>query len=248
MVIRWKDFECDLQSSFPDGIATIIDTDYKLLNYNVDSNGIRVTIRDGGADYVFDGLDTVVGTVLCSNGLTYTAEVTDKSMGEDGTKAWFVVPHDVYNFLGPCIVSILIINGNVKTTVLSARMTIDRIVTLPVLAPTAVVPDITEIQSLIGTMVTARDNANTAAQTANTAAEAVGENFAETYVPNTAYGVGGYVIYEGVWYRCTTAVPATEDDFNPAHWDAVNVGEELLGIINNIPIATVAEIETYLGI
>lgn len=51
-------------------------------------------------------------------------------------------------------------------------------------------------------------------------------NFAPDYNNSTTYAVGAYAIYQGVLYKCTTAVTVAED-FDPTKWTQVLVMNEI---------------------
>lgn len=51
-------------------------------------------------------------------------------------------------------------------------------------------------------------------------------NFSGAYDASGSYAVGEYCIYNGVLYRCTTAISGGEA-WNSNHWTQVNVGDEL---------------------
>ena len=51
-------------------------------------------------------------------------------------------------------------------------------------------------------------------------------NLADDYDSTATYSIGDYAVYEGVLYRCITAV-STAEDFDDDKWTAVSVGDEL---------------------
>lgn len=51
-------------------------------------------------------------------------------------------------------------------------------------------------------------------------------NLASTYSNTETYAVGAYAIYQGVLYKCTTAV-TTAEDFDPTKWTQVLVMNEI---------------------
>lgn len=51
-------------------------------------------------------------------------------------------------------------------------------------------------------------------------------NLADDYDSTATYSIGDYAVYEGVLYRCITAV-STAEDFDDDKWTAVSVGAEL---------------------
>ena len=50
--------------------------------------------------------------------------------------------------------------------------------------------------------------------------------FADEYSSASLYSVGDYCTHDNLLYKCNTAIAVTED-WNPAHWTAVTVGDEL---------------------
>lgn len=232
-MIRWKDFDCDLQSSYKDGTAKITETTYKLLNNNINSNGIRVTIRNGGEDFSFGLEDTVDGYVLCSDGNTYQAEI----VGKEGNKAWFIVPPDAYLFPGPCIVSILVVTGTVQAVVLAARMSIEQVVTQPILSPSSVVANISNVESLLTTLVAAKEEAEEAA-------ENVGANLAPAYANGVPYTAGDYITDSGVLYRVTADIAAADNtNINAVSKTQVTAGTEISDLKSAIDLVVDVENE-----
>ena len=78
-------------------------------------------------------------------------------------------------------------------------------------------------------------------------AEQALSNIAEEYSPGT-YAVGDYVTYNGILYKCTTAIISSES-WTPAHWTRVVVGDEMksfLGEIENLmdEIGDLSNLET----
>ena len=53
-----------------------------------------------------------------------------------------------------------------------------------------------------------------------------GDVVADEYSPSSAYAVGDYCIFDGQFYRCTTAI-STAEEWTAAHWTMVTVVEEL---------------------
>lgn len=54
---------------------------------------------------------------------------------------------------------------------------------------------------------------------------------AQTFSSNNTYAVGTYCTYQGQIYKCTTAVE-TAGDFDASDWTAVNVSDDLAGLIS----------------
>lgn len=52
---------------------------------------------------------------------------------------------------------------------------------------------------------------------------------ADEYSTSSTYAVGDYCIYDGQLYRCTTAI-TTAEAWTAGHWEAVNVGDELIDL------------------
>lgn len=51
----------------------------------------------------------------------------------------------------------------------------------------------------------------------------------DAYSSSRTYAVGDYCIYENTLYKCTTAI-STAENWNSAHWTAVNISDELESI------------------
>ena len=51
-------------------------------------------------------------------------------------------------------------------------------------------------------------------------------NIAADYDPAAIYSTNDYSVYNGVLYKCTTAI-TTPEDFNPAHWSAILIMDEI---------------------
>ena len=56
-------------------------------------------------------------------------------------------------------------------------------------------------------------------------------NFAAAYSDSSAYAVGDLCIYQGVLYRCTTAIGGSGEAWNASHWTQVSIAELLLSAI-----------------
>ena len=54
----------------------------------------------------------------------------------------------------------------------------------------------------------------------------IAASIASDYDSTSTYAVGAYVIYSGTLYKCSTAI-STPEDFDPAHWQAVLVMDEV---------------------
>lgn len=57
---------------------------------------------------------------------------------------------------------------------------------------------------------------------------------ADEYSSSSTYAVGDYCIYNGQFYRCTTAI-TTAEAWTAAHWTSVNVADELTDLKGDIP-------------
>ena len=70
---------------------------------------------------------------------------------------------------------------------------------------------------------------------------AIGDNskMAAAYDPTRTYELNDHCIYSGGLYRCTTAI-AVAEQWTPAHWESITVGEELTetskGLAKLIPV------------
>lgn len=60
------------------------------------------------------------------------------------------------------------------------------------------------------------------------ALEEAGANLAEFYDDTATYSVGDYVVYEGILYKCDTAVTVAET-FDPTKWTQVAITDEMGG-------------------
>lgn len=59
-------------------------------------------------------------------------------------------------------------------------------------------------------------------------------DFAPAYSTSGTYAVGDYVMHQGQFYVCNTAIDTPEDPFEADHWTAVPVGDELKKIIGHV--------------
>lgn len=78
--------------------------------------------------------------------------------------------------------------------------------------------------------------------TANAAASrslAAISNFAEAYDATSTYAVGDYVVYENLFYECTTAITVPEA-FDGTHWSRVTVDSVAAGLLGNINLINAA--------
>ena len=56
-------------------------------------------------------------------------------------------------------------------------------------------------------------------------------NFAAAYSASSGYAVGDLCLYQGVLYRCTTAISSSGEAWNASHWTQVSIAELLLSAI-----------------
>lgn len=70
-------------------------------------------------------------------------------------------------------------------------------------------------------------------------------NFAPTYSPSASYAVGDYVIHNGLFYRCKTAI-ASGEAWTSGHWTQVSVGGDVSDLSNAIDIVT-ADVSVPVG-
>lgn len=54
----------------------------------------------------------------------------------------------------------------------------------------------------------------------------IAASIADSYSSTASYAAGAYAIYDGTLYKCTATIQ-TPEDFNPAHWQAVLVMDEV---------------------
>lgn len=94
----------------------------------------------------------------------------------------------------------------------------------------------TQAETTAGNAVAVANNANTLAGEAQASANKaiadsatavkVGGNIANAYDATKTYAVGDYCMYNGVFYKCVTAITSAHA-FNVDEWDDVTVGEEI---------------------
>lgn len=66
-------------------------------------------------------------------------------------------------------------------------------------------------------------------------------NFAPVYNPAITYALGKYCTYNNVTYKCTTAITVAEA-WNAAKWTAVNLGNEVSTINDNLALNTLTKL------
>lgn len=59
----------------------------------------------------------------------------------------------------------------------------------------------------------------------------------DAYSASNTYAVGDYCIYEDVMYKCTTAI-STPEAFNPSHWSATSIENEINQLNSKIATLT----------
>lgn len=168
-MVIWKDYVQDLDKDI-----VVRNDDYKLLNRNQKSNGIRVTLTHGGEAADLTGL-TCHGYVLCcKSGVTYHVygSSTAGIGGNNGTsnQAWIIIPNDAYLVPGLVVVTIMLSSNSGATgtsaefaTVLSVRMVVEKVVSDDQREPSSVAVQIENIAQMYTQMETAKNAANTAA-------------------------------------------------------------------------------------
>lgn len=163
-----------------------------------------------------------------------------------GTKSGAVVSVTLvqrcYELNGRFGLVVFVTNGDVSSAVYAVAGSVYRSTSGTEVVPEGTVPNIDTLLSYIGAC-------NFAATNAESAAAFVPNIIAPAYALGTAYSAGNYFTDSGKLYKVTADITAANNTgISTVSKNQVTVGSELLGIINNIPIATVSEVETYLGI
>lgn len=68
-------------------------------------------------------------------------------------------------------------------------------------------------------------------------------NIADEYSSSSTYAVGDLVIYDGVLYKCTTAI-STAEAWNSTHWTQTNVEDEFVNLTGT---QTISGVKTFTG-
>ena len=152
---------------------------------------------------------------------------------EDG-KACVTLAESCYVVTGRFKLTIFVSADGAKTAVYCAAGNVVETTTNTIIDPGSVVPSVDDIIAEYGTMQqavedcnTAKNNANSAAATAITAAINVAGAIADPYVAQSAYAVGDYCTRNAKLYRCITAIPTGGETWTESHWTEVQTMEEV---------------------
>ena len=151
---------------------------------------------------------------------------------EDG-KACVTLAESCYVVTGRFKLTIFVSVDGAKTAVYCAAGNVVETTTNTIIDPGSVVPSVDDIIAEYGTMQqavddcdTAKNNANSAAASAITAAINVAGAVADPYNAMSAYPVGSYCTRSAKLYRCITAI-STAEAWTAAHWTEVQAMEEV---------------------
>ena len=152
---------------------------------------------------------------------------------EDG-KACVTLAESCYVVTGRFKLTVFVSVDGAKTAVYCAAGNVVETTTNTIIDPGSVVPSVDDIIAEYGTMQqavedcnTAKNNANSAAATAITAAINVAGAIADPYNAMSAYPVGSYCTRSSKLYRCITAIPTGGEAWTESHWTGVQAMEEV---------------------
>lgn len=170
-----------------------------------------------------------------------------------GNVATVRVPQACYNYEGPFSLAIKLVAVNETVTVRIIDGMVDNTYVEGSVAPTGTVPTYQEVLAEYDRMVEATATANAAAQTAintaNTAAANCAAIVAAPYSNSATYAVGSYCTKDGKMYECTTPI-TTAEEWNAGHWTETKVGPEVSGqknALDYVRISTGNDIELITG-
>ena len=147
-----------------------------------------------------------------------------------GNVATVRLPQACYNYEGPFSLAIKLVTVNETVTVRIVDGMVDNTYVEGSVAPTGTVPTYQEVLAEYDQMVAATETANAAAQTAintaNTAAANCAAIVAAPYSNSATYAVGSYCTKDGKLYECTTAI-TTAEEWTAGHWTETKVGPEV---------------------
>ena len=181
--------------------------DGNLFSNNGNGNVIGVRLTNRGEYVTIAG--TVSGYAVLSDGTTVPC-----TGSKSGNEASILVPAGAY-LPGTIFVTIFLTDGEVVTTLAALSANVLQTRTDSMVDPGSVISDWT-------------DTINAAMQAVEDAAENIGHIVATPYSSLTfPVPLGKYTFYDNNVYRCTTAIPSSEN-FTAAHWSpATNIGDEL---------------------
>lgn len=204
--------------------------------YQLENGGhtFEITCMENGVPVAVTG--TVTARFLRPDGETETFTGT-----KSGAVIYVTLAQRCYELSGRYTLTIFVTNGNTISAVYAVAGSVYRSTSGTEVVPSGTVPNLDTLLSYINAC-------NTAATNATNAAAFVPNIIAPAYASGTAYSAGDYFTDSGKLYKVAASITAANNTaISKVSKNQVTVGSELLGIINNIPIATVSEIETYLG-
>ena len=173
-------------------------------------NLIGVEVYNHGLPETLSG--TVSAMVVRADGGTVPIE----SGTLDDNKASVVLPEAAYAITGNITISIKLAYSGAVTTLACVSGIVYPTSTDTPIDPGTVMPSIEDLLEQI----------QTAVESIPADYSSLWHTLAPAYSADETYSVGQYRTYDGAMYRCKTAITQTEP-FTPAHWEAVDIGNEL---------------------
>lgn len=197
-------------------------------SHNGNANRIGVKVFDNGSPVTLSG--TVSGYAVLPDGTTVPC-----TGSLSGNQASVLLPAAAY-VPGNICVTIMLTSGTTITTLGALTGTVVMARTDTQVDPGSVVTDWTNtINAAMQSVETSAANLTSSFNTAVTNLESnfatatanLGAIVATPYASLTfPVALGKYTYYNNNLYRCTTPI-TTSEDFNPAHWTAVKLGDDV---------------------
>lgn len=171
---------------------------------------IEITVLDGGETASISG--SVSGKVVRADGGTVAA-----TGSLSGNVATLALPAAAYAVTGNIKITVTLVADDVTTTLAGLVASIMDTTTGTIIDPGTI---ISSVDALIADIENAVESIPADYSTLLAC-------IADTYSSSSTYAVGDYVWYDGILYKCTTAI-TTAESWTAGHWTTAVIADELV--------------------
>lgn len=171
---------------------------------------IQITVLDGGEAATLSG--TVSGKVVRSDGGTVAATGSFA-----GNVVSLALPSAAYAVTGAVRITVTLTSGSEITTLFGGTAIVVDTTTGTIIDPGTI---ISSVDALIADIENAVESIPADYSTLLAC-------IADTYSSSSTYAVGDYVWYDGILYKCTTAI-TTAESWTAGHWTTTVIADELV--------------------
>ena len=201
-----------------------------------DLKGMAFQAEQAGHTFEISGIDDAGNVVELSgtpSGVMLRPDNTDQALtcSISGGKVYATLPAACYDVPGRFALTVYVTANSQKVAVYAAIGTVSR--TSSGTASPGTTQDVIDLINAINAAIAQIPASDTNLKAA----------LAPTYSSSGLYAVGDYCWYDGVFYRCTTAITSGET-WTSGHWTAANLAVDVSNLksaLNNIVIEDISE-------